>query len=184
MGARESGDPALHADRVSPGQAVRAADAREREAMYRALTGVADLDALHELVAAKGVEVLDLPFPYLVVAVRNRRRDQLRRDARKAQNEQELASIDGTLPAPRSLWDPLEQVMANDALRRTLEALAAMDDRDVLVVWSATQGLSDEEIASEWDSLGLSPPNPTPTAIRKRRERARQELRRRARTES
>jgi hypothetical protein len=181
MGARESGKPARHADRGAPGQAAGAADKREREAMYRALTGVTDLDALHELVAAKGVEVLDFPFPYLVVAVRNRRRDQLRRDARTTHHEQDLSDVDISLPAPRSLWDPLEQVMASDELRRTLEALASMDDRDVLVVWSSAQGLSDEEIASEWDSLGLSPSHPTPTAIRKRRGRAREELRRKAR---
>ena len=183
MGARESGEPALHADRVSRGHRVTAGDEREREAMYRALARVTDLEALHELVVAKGVEVLDLPFPYLVVAARNRRRDHLRREARTVRNEHDLSAVDETVPAPRSLWDPLEQVMANDELRRTLEALASMDDPDVLVVWSAAQGLSDEEIASEWDSLGFSPAHPTPTTIRKRRERARRELRRKVRTE-
>ncbi len=147
------------------------------EALYRALTKVSDLDALHDLIVAKGAEVLDLPFPYLVVAARNRLRDRLRREARETPVPP--VDTDWTSPTP-SLWDPMELVMASDELRRTLEVLASMDDRDVLVVWLAAQGHSDAEIVSAWDGLGLQPRNPTPSAIRKRRERARSELRRRA----
>jgi hypothetical protein len=149
----------------------------EREAMYLALAQVGDLDALHDVVASKGVEVLDLPFPYLVVAVRNRLRDRIRRGVRE---QAEVLTENSSPPAPRSLWDPTELVMAHDDLRRTLEALAAMDDRDVLVIWLAAKGVSDADIASEWDSIGMKPAHPTTSAIRKRRERARAELRRRA----
>lgn len=148
--------------------------------MYVALTKVSDLDALHDLVAAKGVEVLDFPFPYVVVAARNRLRDRIRR---AKWEEADLPAEELIPPGPRSVWDPLELVVANDELRRTLHALASMDDRDILVIWSAAKGLSDATIASEWDSLGMRPRNPTPSAIRKRRERARAELRRRAQAE-
>jgi hypothetical protein len=142
----------------------------DREATYRALTRAADLDAVHDLIVAKGAEVLDLPFPYLVVAARNRARDRYRRRTREDLTGQPELGSTG------SAWDPLELVVANDELRRTLERLAAMDDRDVLVVWSSANGLSDAEIVSAWNDLGFQPPDPTPDAIRKRRERARREL--------
>jgi hypothetical protein len=147
-----------------------------RQALYVALSQAVDLDGLHDLIATKGMEILELPFPYLVVAARNRVRDRLRRQARE--DPSASANTPDAAASP-ILWDPLELVMANDELRRTLEALAAMDDRDVLVVWLSAQGSSDEEIVAEWDSLGFAPSHPTLAAVRKRRERARAELRRR-----
>lgn len=171
-----AGPPGESSD--APTSAERGAN--DREALYRALIEASDPDALHDLIAARGPEILDLPFPYLVVAARNRLRDRRRRQAREIPME----SVGPQTVSPaRSPWDPLELAMARDALRRTLNALAAMDDRDVLVVWLAAQGLSDHEIASAWDSLGLMPRNPTLPAIRKRRERARTLLRRRAQVE-
>lgn len=148
----------------------------DRAGVYRALAAVTDLDALHELVAARGVEVLDSPFPYLVVAARNRVRDTLRRQGRAPVVEPR----DSDTPAFSSpVWDPLETAVAHDELRRALDVLASMDDRDVLVVWLSAQNRSDEEIAGIWDELGFQPGGPSLSAIRKRRERARQELRRR-----
>lgn len=148
--------------------------AEAREKLYRALTSASDMDALHDLVATKGIEVLDHPFPYLVVAARNRLRDRMRR----ADREMPMASLEfpEDHPAP-SLWDPLDVAVGNDQLRKTLEVLASMDDRDVLVVWLAAKGSADEEIVRRWDELGFIPHHPSLAAIRKRRERARAELR-------
>ena len=147
----------------------------DRETTYRALIAASDLESLHDLIARKGPEVLDLPFPYLVVAARNRLRDSLRRKV----HEVPLGSEEGSVTPAPSVWDPLEVALAKDELRRTLETLARMDDRDVLVVWLAARGVADEKIVAEWDSLGFEPRHPTLSAIRKRRERARAELRRR-----
>jgi len=141
------------------------------------LTRVSDIDGLHDLIAAKGVEILELPFPYLVVAARNRARDQVKRHLRETS-----VSFDDVpdLPASPSLWDPVELVATSDELGRTLKALADMDDRDVLVIWLAAQGKTSEEIVATWDELGFTPRHPEVAAIRQRRKRARAALKRRA----
>jgi DNA-directed RNA polymerase specialized sigma24 family protein len=142
--------------------------------IYRALSGIKDLDALHDLIASRGLQVLRSPFPYLVVAARRRGIDRWRRTSR----EDLLAEPDSVGPSQSSLFaDPMELVVANDELARTLRALASMDDRDVLVVWLAALEHSDSEIASIWDELEFAPRHPTLSAIRKRRQRARQDLR-------
>lgn len=145
------------------------------EQLYRRLVTAVGEEALHDLVGRSGPSVLDLPFPYVVVAARNRLRDRQRLGHRTVTTDpSELPEV----PAAPS-WDPLEIALTSDTLRRTLEALAEMDDRDVLVVWLHAQDRSDAEIAVTWDALGLQPPSPSEVAIRKRRERARAALRHR-----
>ena len=145
----------------------------ETKQLYRRLMAAVDEEALHDLVARSGPAVLELPFPYVVVAARNRRRDRERSERRSVPTEP--AALPEREAAPG--WDPLEIALASDSLRRTLDALATMDDRDVLVVWLHAQDHSDVEIAEAWDALGLLPPSPSTESIRKRRERARAALR-------
>jgi hypothetical protein len=96
-----------------------------RRALYEALAAVADEDALHGLIAARGLEVLDFPIPYLVVAARNRQRDLARRRARETVvDPADVEALGGSM----SVWDPLRLVVGNEDLRRTLLALAEMDD--------------------------------------------------------
>lgn len=133
---------------------------------------MSDSDALHDLLVRHGPGILDRDLPYLVVAARNQKRSTLRRGAARF----ETPSPDVHIDEQRSLWDPLARVMADEALGQLLSALASLDPRDVLVLWSNAAGQSDAEIASQWDSLRFDPPNPSIESIRKRRQRARARL--------
>lgn len=156
-----------------------ALSAEQRE-VYDRVRRSADLDALHDLLATYGPGILDRGLPYVLVAARNRARSRHRQAA--ARRERPFEEMAADLPAP-SLWDPYERVAEHEELLRITHALAEMDERDALVVWRNAQGSSDEAIRREWDALGLQPPSPTGAYLRKRRERARDHLRRVARTQ-
>jgi hypothetical protein len=141
---------------------------------YRQLREVADPDAVQDLVARHGPAILDRSLPYLVVSARNEQRGRARKAS--ARREVSYAAPPDQQLTPRT-WDPLARVASNDQLRRVLEALASLDDRDVLVVWRRAEGVTDDEIRAEWDARGFMPPHPNDDAIRKRRERARARLR-------
>ena len=156
----------------------RSADSEDlsekRRGVYELLRGVSDADALHDLIVQHGPEILDQPIPYLVTAARHRRISNWRH---AGMNSAPLGpGVDR--PSPRaSFWDPAERVAADEELRQVLSALTEMDDRDVLVLWRHVQGASDDQILDEWKSLGFDPSNINIAAIRKRRSRARVELR-------
>ncbi len=144
-------------------------------AHYRALLASTDADAVHDLIARHGPEILDRDLPYLIVAARNQLRSELRRPSRRHVVLTSAAPEQPT--AEGSIWDPLARVTADESRRALLLALAELDPRDVLVLWSRAAGRTDAEVAAQWDQLGFSPPNPSETAIRKRRERAGERLR-------
>jgi hypothetical protein len=143
-------------------------DSRRRR--YEKVRQVVDQDALHDLVARHGPAILDREFPYLVVAARNQLRSRLRRLRRElstAHDDDQIADE----------ADPLAVTLSHATFRTLLEALARLDDRDVLVLWRQAEGVQDQEVAAEWDARGFLPANPTGDALRKRRERARHRLR-------
>ncbi len=144
---------------------------RRRRATYDKVRHVVDEDSLHDLIASYGPEFLDREFPYIVVAARNRLRSRLRRiRPEESFVEDDLSYFDDS-------WDPVDQIEIRTSFRDFLDALALLDDRDVLVLWRQAEGISDEEVVKEWDLRGFEPPNPSRGAIRKRRERARLRLR-------
>jgi len=144
----------------------------DRVGLYRKLSRLTGLDALHQLIAAHGPEILDKGLPYLLVAARNWKRSALRR--RAAHVEVSVPDLDHL---PSSLWDPFRQLEQKESLRAVLGALAELDDQDVLVVWRHAEGHSDEEIRREWNALGFEPRDPSVEYLRKRRQRARESLR-------
>jgi len=142
-----------------------------RIAKYQRLREVADPDAVHDLVGRHGIEILDRTFPYLVVAARNRRIAAYRRNSK----DYLVRDIPDRATGVDS-QDPLAAILEDATLSKVLEAMALLDDRDVLVLWRSAEGVSDEEIRVEWNLRGFNPPWPTTEALRKRRERARQRL--------
>lgn len=148
----------------------------EQRLRYAQLLEVSDPDALHDLLVRHGPEILDRDLPYLVVAARNQRRSSLRRGAPR----HEMPSPDvREIEQERSLWDPLATVLADERLNELVTALGELDRRDLFVVWGHAAGRNDAEIAAEWDQLQFDPPRPSLGAIRKRRQRARTQLRKR-----
>jgi hypothetical protein len=144
----------------------------DRRALYERLKRATDLDALHEIIAARGPSILDRGFPYLLVAARNRARSRHRQETRRSDASPEDS-------ANRSRWDPFEQLSGRETLRRLLDCLAELADEDALILWRHAQGWSDDEILEEWKALGFEPREPSAALLRKRRERARNELARR-----
>lgn len=142
----------------------------DRAELYRKLSRISDIDALHSLIAAHGAEILDKGLPYVLIATRNLRRSEHRRSV--AHSDVTAASIQG----PVSLWDPYQQLEHTESLQRVTSALSELDDEDVLVVWKHAEGYSDTEIQQEWDVLGFEPRAPTVEYLRKRRQRARERL--------
>jgi hypothetical protein len=147
------------------------------ETVYEHLRSRADLDAVHELVAKYGTAVLERGVPYVLVAARNR----LRSDARRASATREVAvgNVESAVDPPNPLLDPFERVSRRPALRAVLAAMSQMDPADALIVWRTSEGVPDVEIVEEWNELGYEPTHPSAEYIRKRRERARQALRKR-----
>jgi hypothetical protein len=143
---------------------------------YAELLRVSDADALHELLLRHGPAILDRELPYLVVAAGNQRRSMARRGA--ASHEIPTTDI-GADEGAHSLWDPLASAIAREGFGELLTALGDLDPRDLLVLWSHAAGASDTEIAAQWDELQFNPPSPSIESIRKRRERARVQLRKR-----
>jgi DNA-directed RNA polymerase specialized sigma24 family protein len=144
---------------------------------YERASRVLGTERVHDLVARRGPELLNKPIPYLVRSARNLSISEWRKHRPPSVPLDE--SLDNEPITHGAPWDPVARVVASDELARVIDALASMDDRDVLVVWRNVQGASDETIQREWDELGLEPREPSLAAIRKRRERARDELRRR-----
>jgi hypothetical protein len=138
-------------------------------------------EAIHDLIVRRGPAVLRRGIPYLLLAARWRRAETMRTEKRRRDllhryEEEAVATL------PHSVWDPYDIVSANEALRRVADALSELSDQDALVVWRNAQGVADHDIAAEWQSLGFQPEAPTVDFIRKRRERAREWLRRRLET--
>lgn len=141
-----------------------------RRRVYERLRRVADEDSVHDLVARYGPEILDRDLPFLIVAARN----QLRSRMRRAHSEQLALQVPDAADPRGDAFDVATGQIGVDAL---LSALARLDPRDTLLLWRVAEGVPDQEVADEWDARGLLPSNPSPAALRKRRERARARLR-------
>jgi hypothetical protein len=148
----------------------------DRLALYEKLRRITDPDALHQLIAAHGAEILEKGLPYILIAARNWRRNL----HRQAVAHPEVPV--GDLPADpasssRSVWDPYERLAQKEGLRALAHALAQLDEADFLVVWRHAEGEPDTLIQQEWDAVGFEPRRPSVEYLRKRRQRAREQLR-------
>jgi DNA-directed RNA polymerase specialized sigma24 family protein len=146
----------------------------ERRALYaRLLDEGLDAEALHQLLVEKGPTLLDAAVPYLVVAARNRALSSARRDHRRSQLEEREALSRPSAPT----LDPAELVVARSALTSTIVALGNLKPTYSWPLWWHAAGFDDDEIVSLWDAAGFRPPSPSLATVRKRRERARAQLR-------
>ena len=133
-----------------------------------------DEGALHDLLVRHGAAILDRSVPYLVVAARNTTRSRLRRERRRT----ELESRTGDMPAAPRTFDPYQVAHLDDEVKSVLEALGEMDPAMSYPLWWHAAGFSDEEIQDLWEAHQLTRERPSLAAIRKRRQRAREALRR------
>jgi len=149
----------------------------ERRALYAILLHEGlEPDNLHQLLVEKGAALLDAAVPYLVVAARNRARSAARRDRRRL----ELHDRDAEDVSQRRVpLDPADVVVARAELSAAIEALSQLQPKYSWPLWWHAAGFGDEEICELWNEAGFLPPDPSLAAIRKRRERARTQLRRR-----
>lgn len=138
--------------------------------VYRRAIQIMGMDAVHDAIAKGkgGIDILRRGVPFVVRGARYKQLDKYRK---KSGRELPTDKAD-ELEAPRSIWDPYEQVERNDTLRIITEALAELSDEDVIAVWDHFEGYSDKEIQKKWIELKIGPQNPEISLIRKRRERA------------
>lgn len=135
---------------------------------YRAVANAVGTEALHELIARRGPEVLAMGVPFLIRACRWRAVDHARRTRR------ELPIDEVTDPLLLVAFDSVyESALAGERHRALAEALADMQDRDVLNLWGRAHGATDEEIAA---ALSGGEPVSIDT-VRQRRLRAIKHLR-------
>jgi hypothetical protein len=149
----------------------RELDQRRSDA-YRRLRSTVDEDALHDLIARLGPEILDRDFPYLIVAARHRQLDTWRSQARRVHREErsQRATIAG------SALDPLEAAIADESLAELLIALSTLDERDSWLLWWAAQGHGAADLKHLWELAGFRPAGPSGAMLRQRLHRARQAL--------
>ena len=167
------GGPDVTPDRPGPADEPPTTD---RLALYQKLRRIADPDALHQVIAAHGPGILDKGLPYILIAARNWQRSAHRRTV--AHPEVPLSDLPAE-PSSGSIWDPFERLAQKQGLRALADALAHLEDEDFLVVWRHAEGESDVAIQQEWDKLGFRPASPSVEYLRKRRQRAREQLRQR-----
>lgn len=158
----------------SPEGGARDWSSQRREIYAALLADHLDMDGLHQLLADRGAALLDKSVPYLLVAARNRVRSTYRRDSRRSELELEA---EGPASSAYGL-DPATVVAQQAELDAVIIALGRLDPAYSWPLWWHAAGYSDDEIIQYWDEAGLEPSNPTAASIRKRRERARQQLRR------
>lgn len=146
---------------------------KNRWSTYRALINSrsVDDDSIHEMVHRFGVEILDRDFPYLLAVAKGLTKSEARTESRRR------GLLEASAARPKSVVDPLSAALNNDALRRTLEALARLPDADARLLWWHALGHSDEEILELWRAAQLEPRDLSPAALRQRRSRARRLLR-------
>jgi hypothetical protein len=173
--AQRGSRKAKSSDDVTPPQ-------EDTEAVYRGVATPTTRDGLHTLIAEKGPEFLNQGLPYVVYAARLR----IRRDERRERRQQHLlrmrfrgeaAPTEGVVPQT-SCWDPYERAARSELLRNLIDALARLPDADAMILWRCAEGYSDREIVARWRQFGGSEPPPSEASVRKRRERAREALRR------
>lgn len=134
-----------------------------------------DADSLSELLVRSGLHILDRDIPYILVALRNRTRDRVRRERRGEELAEALAQ-----PGPIDAVDPAAIVAGRDELQGVLAAMELLEERDRCLLWWHAAGLTDEEIRHRWVAAGFQPSAPSTAMLRQRRARARDHLRRQA----
>jgi hypothetical protein len=141
-------------------------------AVYERVAQTGDVDGLHTLIARYGTAILRRGVPYVLIAARNRDRDSIRRQ-RARREVPLLPESDGSTT---SLWDPGETISHREDLRAVLDAMATLDPKDAFLIWAAARGDSDSNVSDQWSALGFEPSAPSGAYMRKRRERARAQL--------
>lgn len=145
----------------------------DRYRQLRARLSDTDLESLSELLVSAGLEVLDRDVPYVLVALRNRTRDRVRRERRG----QELAASSFVSAGPLDAADPAAIVASRAEFKTVAAAMELLDERDRWLLWWHAAGLTDEEIRVRWKAAGFVPAAPTTAMLRQRRARARARLR-------
>lgn len=166
---------------MTPSRATRGKESQRdwpetRRAIYaQLLEDGLDEDALHQLLIERGPELLDASIPYLVVAARNRSISTVRRDHRRVELEEERSSFEAH-SGPLAI-DPADAVIAHNELAAVVRALGQMDPKLSWPLWWHAAGYTDQEISELWNDAGFLPRDPSSASVRKRRERARRQLR-------
>lgn len=137
-----------------------------RDERYRAAIERESADDVHDLIAARGPEILDADLPYLIRSARNARLAGWHRGKRF----QSLGQASGD-DVPAADVDLDAAMDAAAALEITLALMAEMGDRDVLLLWRIAEGHSYEDVAVELVGRDLEPSLPSPDALRQRRVR-------------
>jgi hypothetical protein len=151
---------------------TRSQRAEEQHARrYRELANVRDRDALHDALVLDPT-LWDKDAPLTVVAARWRSFDA----ARRRQRREEIAARTAPGADPDLSLDPLSIVLAREELDGVRDALMGLDPRDRFILWLTGAGYSDEEILAIWQGQDFQPSRPTELWLRKRRQRARAQL--------
>jgi len=150
--------------------------ANERiEKLYRELRSRrVDTSGLADLVIRYGSEILEREVPYIVVALRHIDIDARRRELRQLRVADRLESSSA---APFTDADPADVVLSRTSFDEAITALRQLDEADAWALWWHAAGFSDQEIAERWRQAGFQPTRPSSELLRKRRQRAREQLR-------
>jgi hypothetical protein len=147
-------------------------DPSQRDERYRAAIERESADDVHDVIAARGPEILDADLPYLIRSARNARLAGWRK-GRRLQSFG-LAGGDDVAAAEVDFDAAID---AADALELTLGLIAELSDRDALLLWRIAEGRSYDDVAAELVGSGLESSLPSLNALRKRRSRLLQQLR-------
>ena len=135
-----------------------------REVYERAL-GATDPDALHDVLVARGPEILHHTVPYIVWAATRKRRKAYAKELRRAVLRNEKLR-----PAPASVWDPYDRILHDERLLKLADAMSELPAAEVHLLWARAEGKSYEDIAAGWPEEFGDPP--LVTTLRQRWRRA------------
>ena len=155
-------------------------------AVCRAYQGLADtvqhrhgeIDRFHDLIARYGLNLLEQPTAYVLVAVKHANYRAFRQNERFHFQDPSCYAGDHANHVELS-FDPLEMMVRSETTRELLAAFQSLEARDIHLLWWSAHGATADEIRVMWDDRQFLPAAPNDAYLRKRRERARSEMRRR-----
>lgn len=146
-------------------------DAESLRRAYEVAVARLDMDAVHTLIARHGLSILNNSLPYLVVAARRDKIDQVR----SARNRREVSTAEVLGASVETEFAPTPEPDRSD-LDRLADAMSRLEPHDATLLVQRAKGLSYAKIAASMNAADKAT-TVSSESLRQRHRRALERLR-------